>query len=100
MGLKELAVLSNEEGFGNPQFFRALENKLAEAQRKLSRRKKGSSNWNKQRIKVARIHEDIRNARKLPGQSLDAYCQKPRHHCRRRLVRSQPAYKPEAIQSD
>ncbi|MDT3425657.1 putative transposase [Paenibacillus forsythiae] len=64
LGLKELAVLSNEEGFGNPQFFRTLENKLAEAQRKLSRRKKGGSNWNKQRIKVARIHEDIRNARK------------------------------------
>lgn len=37
--------------------------KLANAQRILSRRIKGSSNWNKQRIKVARIHEKIQNAR-------------------------------------
>ncbi|BCG60206.1 IS200/IS605 family element RNA-guided endonuclease TnpB [Paenibacillus sp. URB8-2] len=64
LGLKDFAVLSNGEVFENPQFFRTIENKLAGAQRKLSRRKKGGSNWNKQRIKVARIHEDIRNARK------------------------------------
>ncbi|MGI0535611.1 transposase, partial [Bacillus pfraonensis] len=37
--------------------------KLAKAQRILSRRTKGSSNWNKQRMKVARIHEHIANAR-------------------------------------
>ncbi|GAA3332329.1 hypothetical protein GCM10020331_092050 [Ectobacillus funiculus] len=37
---------------------------MAHAQRILSRRKKGSSNWNKQRIKVARIHERIAHARK------------------------------------
>ncbi|NJJ38800.1 IS200/IS605 family element RNA-guided endonuclease TnpB [Paenibacillus apii] len=64
VGIKDFAVLSNGEVFGNPKFFRTLENRLAKAQRKLSRRKKGGSNWNKQRIKVARIHEDIRNARK------------------------------------
>lgn len=57
-------VLSSGEVFGNPKFFRTLENTLAKAQRKLSRRSKGSSNWDKQRIKVARIHEKISNARK------------------------------------
>ncbi|MFE5131716.1 RNA-guided endonuclease TnpB family protein [Bacillus mobilis] len=38
--------------------------KLPKAQRVLSRRMKGSSRWNKQRVKVARIHEYISNARK------------------------------------
>jgi putative transposase len=64
VGLKEFAVLSSGEVYGNPKFFRTLELKLAKAQRKLSRRNKGSSNWNKQRIKVARIHEKISDARK------------------------------------
>ena len=38
--------------------------KLAKEQRKLSRKKKGSSNWNKQRIRVAKIHEKVANQRK------------------------------------
>ena len=50
--------------FGNPKFFRTAEEKLAKAGRILSKRTKGSSNWKKQRVKVARIHEKIRNARK------------------------------------
>jgi putative transposase len=64
VGLKNFAILSSGEVYGNPHFFRTLEEKLARAQRKLSRRIKGSANWNKQRIKVARIHEIISNARK------------------------------------
>lgn len=64
VGLKVFAVLSSGEVFGNPKFFRTLELKLAKAQRKLSRMMKGSSNWNKQRMKVARIHEKISNTRK------------------------------------
>ncbi|EEM80250.1 IS200/IS605 family element RNA-guided endonuclease TnpB [Bacillus thuringiensis] len=64
MGLKDFAILSNGTTYKNPRFFRTLEKKLAEAQRILSRRMKGSSNWNKQRVKVARVHEHITNARK------------------------------------
>ncbi|MEK5326167.1 IS200/IS605 family element RNA-guided endonuclease TnpB [Aeribacillus sp. FSL M8-0254] len=63
VGLKEFAILSDGTIYSNPKFFRRLEEKLAKAQRILSRRKKGGSNWNKQRIKVARIHEKITNAR-------------------------------------
>lgn len=63
VGLKDFAILSTGEVFSNPKWFRKLEDKLANAQRILSRRMKGSSNWNKQRIKVARIHERITNAR-------------------------------------
>ncbi|PQQ53243.1 hypothetical protein C6A34_00625 (plasmid) [Bacillus thuringiensis] len=50
--------------YENPKFFRSLEDKLAKAQRVLSRRLKGSSRWNKQRVKVSRIHEYISNTRK------------------------------------
>ncbi|MCQ6531200.1 IS200/IS605 family element RNA-guided endonuclease TnpB [Bacillus mycoides] len=64
VGLKAFAILSDGTTYKNPKFFRVLEGKLAQAQRILSRRTKGSSNWNKQRVKVARIHEHITNARK------------------------------------
>ncbi|MFZ3579100.1 IS200/IS605 family element RNA-guided endonuclease TnpB [Virgibacillus sp. DJP39] len=64
VGLKEFAVLSNGTKYENPKFFRALEKKLGKAQASLARRKKGSSNWNKQRIKIARLHEKITNMRK------------------------------------
>lgn len=63
VGLKDFAILSNGEVFENPKFLRNMEQKLIREQRILSRRVKGSSNWNKQRVKVARIHEHIANAR-------------------------------------
>lgn len=63
VGLKNFAILSNGEVFENPKFLRNMEKKLIREQRNLSRRVKGSSNWNKQRVKVARIHERIVNAR-------------------------------------
>lgn len=64
LGLKDFAILSNGKVYENPKFFRTLEKKLAKEQVILSRRTKGGSNWNKQKIKVARIHEHIQNARK------------------------------------
>ncbi|MCL6586180.1 MAG: IS200/IS605 family element transposase accessory protein TnpB [Anoxybacillus sp.] len=63
VGLKDFAILSTGKVFENPKFLRNLEQKLIREQRILSRRVKGSSNWNKQRMKVARIHERIANAR-------------------------------------
>ncbi|MEC5424623.1 IS200/IS605 family element RNA-guided endonuclease TnpB [Virgibacillus sp. C22-A2] len=63
VGLKDFAILSDETVFKNPKFFRTLEKKLAKAQCILSRRRKGSFNWHKQRIKVTRLHEKIANAR-------------------------------------
>lgn len=64
VGLKDFAILSNGTTYSNPKFFRALEGKLAKAQRMMSRRAIGGSNWYKAKIKVARIHEKIANARK------------------------------------
>ena len=63
LGLKDFAVLSDGSGHTNPRFFRSLEAKLAKEQRILSRRVKFSSNWYKQKLKVARVHESIANAR-------------------------------------
>lgn len=64
VGLKHFAILSDGVIYSNPKFFRSIEEKLAKAQRILSRRTEGSSNWYKQKIKVARIHEMVTNARK------------------------------------
>lgn len=63
VGLTHFATLSDQTVYENPKFFCSLEKKLARAQRILSRRKVDGANWNKQRIKVARIHEKIVNCR-------------------------------------
>jgi putative transposase len=64
VGLKDFAILSDGTVYSNPKFFRTLEEKLAKAQRIMSRRTIGGANWHKAKIKVARIHEKITNARK------------------------------------
>lgn len=63
VGLKDFAILSNGTTYSNPKFFRTLEEKLAKAQRIMSRRVIGGANWYKAKIKVARLHEKITNAR-------------------------------------
>ncbi|MDE5415092.1 IS200/IS605 family element RNA-guided endonuclease TnpB [Alkalihalobacterium chitinilyticum] len=64
LGLKDFATLADGTIYKNNRYFKSLEQKLAKAQQVLSRRVFGSSNWNKQRIKVARVHEKIENKRK------------------------------------
>ncbi|SDJ74770.1 IS200/IS605 family element RNA-guided endonuclease TnpB [Salimicrobium halophilum] len=73
VGLKTFAVLSDGTIHEIPHVFRSLEMKLEKAQKKLSRRyeqakKDGkplheAKNYQKQRRKVARIHEKIKNIR-------------------------------------
>ena len=63
LGIKDLLITSDGEKKENPKYFKKYEDKLAKEQRKLSHKKKGSKNWDKQRIKVARIHEKIHNTR-------------------------------------
>ena len=63
LGIKDLLITSDGEKKENPKHIKKYEDKLAKEQRKLSHKKKGSNNWNKQRIKVARIHEKIHNTR-------------------------------------
>ena len=59
-----LFVNSEGEKANYPKFYRQMLHKLAIEQRKLSRKKKGSANWNKQRIRVAKIQEKVANQRK------------------------------------
>lgn len=46
-----------------PHFYREAEKKLAREQRKLSKMVKGSNNWKKQKTRVARAYEKVRNQR-------------------------------------
>lgn len=63
LGINRLMTLSNGEKIGNPRYRRHYEVRLAKAQKLLSRKTKGSGRWNRQRIRVARIHEKIVNSR-------------------------------------
>lgn len=63
LGIKDLLITSDGDKFDNIRTTKKYEDKLAKEQRKLSHKQKGSENWNKQRIKVARIHEKIHNTR-------------------------------------
>ncbi|WP_066196161.1 RNA-guided endonuclease TnpB family protein [Gracilibacillus timonensis] len=58
-----LFVDSKGEKANYPKFYRQMLEKLAKEQRKLSRKKKGSANWNKQRIRVAKTQEKVANQR-------------------------------------
>ncbi len=73
VGLKHFAILSDGTVYKNDRYFRSLEKKLAREQRKLSRRQRlaldkkvklsEAKNYQKQKRKVARIHEKIANKR-------------------------------------
>ena len=63
LGLKTIIVDSNGKKYKNHKYLTKSQKKLAKEQRKLSKMIKGSSNRNKQRIKVARLHKHIQNQR-------------------------------------
>lgn len=64
LGIKDFAVLSTGERIANPRNIKRSAKKLRRAQRRLSRKVKGSNNRSKQRRKVARVHEQVANRRK------------------------------------
>lgn len=61
--MSELYVSSENEKANYPRYYRIMSEKLAKAQRILSKRKKGSTRWNKQRVAVAKLHEKVANQR-------------------------------------
>ena len=63
VGIKEFYSDSNGNVVNNPKHLEKFMHKLAREQRRLSRKKKDSNNRNKQRIRVARVHEKITNQR-------------------------------------
>ena len=64
LGIKNLIVTSNEEKYPNYKYYNKYLRKLRIAQRALSKKQKGSNNYNKQKLKIAKIHEKIANCRK------------------------------------
>ena len=63
LGVKDLVITSTGLKYSNHKYLARSEKKLVREQRKLSHMVKGSSNRNKQRIKVARIYKHINNQR-------------------------------------
>ena len=64
LGIKDLVVTSNGERYKNPKEIEKREKRLKRLQRKLSRQVKGSNNYYKTKIKIARLHSKIKNSRK------------------------------------
>ena len=64
VGITTLATLSDGTEIENPKTMDKYDSKLRKAQKDLSRKQKGSNNWKKQKMKVARINRKIRNVRK------------------------------------
>lgn len=62
--MAELYVSSENEKANYPRYYRVMSEKLAKAQCILSKRKKDSARWNKQRLVVAKLHEKVANQRR------------------------------------
>lgn len=64
LGLKDALITSDGLVFPNPKFYVKSQKRLARAQRSLSRKKKGSKNRAKARVKVARIYAKVADSRR------------------------------------
>src|SRR5450755_131034 len=64
LGLTHFAVLSDGRKIASPRFLRRAERKLRTAQKALSRKAPGSSNRDKARIRAARVHARVADARR------------------------------------
>lgn len=64
LGTKDLVITSNGDKFDNIRTLEIHQEKLAKLQRQLAHKQKGSRNYEKARIKLAREYEKIANIRK------------------------------------
>jgi putative transposase len=64
LGIKDFLVLSDETKIENPKWLRKTEKRIKKVQRDLSRKQKGSKNYERTRLKLAKLHEKISNQRK------------------------------------
>jgi len=62
--MKNLYTDHNGNRAEYPRFYRKMQEKLSREQRKLSHCKRGGANYNKQKIRVAKLHEKVANQRK------------------------------------
>jgi len=63
LGLKDFVITSDNKKFKNNRYITKYTKQLKKAQRHLSRKQKGSNGFEKQKLKVAKIHEKIANCR-------------------------------------
>ena len=63
LGLAHFAVLSTGEKVEAPKVFRRYEARLVVLQRRAAKKQKGSANWAKARLKVAKLHARIADTR-------------------------------------
>lgn len=63
VGVKHFLTDSNGLQIENPKFFDKSYKRLRKEQQKLSKKQKGSNNYNKQKKNVAKVHEKIVNCR-------------------------------------
>ena len=64
LGLKDFAIFDSGEVIENPKYYRKTERKTKKTQRHLSKCKKFSKNYKKAQLKLAKLHEKIKNQRK------------------------------------
>lgn len=64
LGIKDFAVFNNGIKINNPRVLKHLEVKYIKLAKSVSRKVKGSSNYRKAKLKLARFHEKIVNIRK------------------------------------
>lgn len=63
LGIKDLIITSNGTKYDNKKFLKETERKIKHLQREFSRKKKGSQNREKARLKLAIAHEKLSNKR-------------------------------------
>lgn len=63
VGVRSFAALSDGTIIPNPRHLKKSETLLKHKQRSLSRKKKGSNSWQKQRLQVGKLHRKIANQR-------------------------------------
>ena len=73
LGIKDFITTSDGEKFDSVKPLRILEKKIIKEQRKLSRMVKFSNNYNKQRLKLARLHEKVANTRKYTQDKISTH---------------------------
>ncbi|NEO78446.1 transposase [Moorena sp. SIO4G3] len=64
VGLEKFLTTSDGEAVSIPKFYRKAQDKLAQAQKVMSRRVKGTKNWKKAKHKVALLHLHLTRCRK------------------------------------
>ena len=63
LGLKDFLITSDEKKFKNNKYTKKYAKELKRMQQHLSRKEKGSNGFEKQKLKVAALHEKVANSR-------------------------------------